>query len=125
MDYVILSNNSCLEDTVSGIVVTHIHGGLTDIYAAIELALQNGHELISSPLPPNVPLIRSPIRSVILRKAERKYDASGLLTLEKAKERSNVLGIREDPGIMKDLAFIDRDHLLRAISQLGELEGGR
>jgi hypothetical protein len=91
------------------------------MYAAIGEHLQNGYALVSSPLPANVPLIRSPVRSVILEKAQRKYDAQGLIILEKAKERSAVLGVVDDPRTRVDLEFIDRDQLLRAIAQLAEL----
>lgn len=121
MSYVIFSNNPCLEDNVSGIRVHHVQGGIGEIHDALAHALQNGHELVSSPLPPNVPLIRSPFRSVILRETKRKYDASGIIALEKARERASVLGVNEDERVMKDLGFIDRDHLLRAIGQMREL----
>lgn len=132
MEFVILSNNASLEEKTGGIEVRRIDGSLNDFYAALESALQNGYRLVTAILPPNVPLIRSPVRSVILAKAGRKYDAAGLLALEKARERSVTLGVRDNERIRKDLEYIDRDHLLAAIGQLGELaalikleEGGR
>lgn len=121
MEYIILSNNSRLENNVAGLPVRRIAGGLPEFYAAAAEALQNNHELVSSLIPPNVPLIRSPVRSVIMRRTERQYDAQGLLSLEKAKERTLALGVNEAERIRKDLEFIDRDHLLRAIAQLKEL----
>lgn len=123
MDFIILSNNSSLGDAIDGIPVRHVAGDTQEVYDAIGHELENGHELISSPLPPNVPMIRSPVRSVILRETARKYDARGILTLEKARERNRILGVENVERFRKDQEFIDRDHLLRAIAQLRELSG--
>lgn len=120
MEYRILSNNGSLGNTLCGMAVTRVTGGLEAIYEAIGEALQNGFSLVSAPLPANVPLIRSPVRSVIVQKSLRKYDAAGLITLEKAKERSAVLGTIDDPLTRADLEFIDKDQLLRGIAQLEE-----
>lgn len=124
MQYVILSNNSTLADMVCGIPVEHVDSGLPEFHAALSNALLNNHKLVSAPLPPNVPLIRSPVRSVILQKSDRKYDAQGLIALEKAMERSKALGLNEDDRVRKDLEFIDKDHLLHALEQLREMEQG-
>lgn len=123
MDLIILSNNSSLEDTVSGIPVCRVEGDCLAVYDAVGRALENGHELVSSPLPPNVPMIRSPVRSVILRKTRRKYDARGILILENARERNRILGVESVERFRKDQEYIDRDHLSRAIAQLGALTG--
>lgn len=122
MKYVILSNNSAIETGFHGFTVERVVGGLESMYEALSDRLQNGYALVSSPLPANVPLIRSPIRSIILEKSSRRYDAQGLLTLEKAKERTAVLGVVDDTRTRGDLEFIDKDQLLRAIAQLAELE---
>lgn len=117
----IISNNGSLENQLSGISVRYIGAPLDEIYTSISNALQNHYELLTSPLPPNVPMIRSPVRSVILGRTERKYDSHGLLLLEKAKERTNALGINDAPHLRKDQEFLDRDHLLRAIMHLKEI----
>lgn len=122
MGFLVLSNNPALEEQISGIPVRQVEGGLEQIYEAIEDALQHGFELVSSPIPPNVPLIRSPYRSVILREMDRKYDVQGILVLEKARERSLALGTRTEERIMEDLRFLNKDHILRAIAELRELE---
>ena len=122
MEYVILTNNSSIEPKIPGFAITRVPGNLEAMYAAVSDHLQNGHALVSSPLPANVPLIRSPIRSIILEKASRRYDAQGLIVLEKAKERTAVLGVVDDARTRADLEFIDKDQLRRAISQLAELE---
>lgn len=123
MELVIISNNASLGNVFEEIPVRPVGGSADAVYDAIGVALENGYELVSSPLPPNVPMIRSPVRSVILRKIQRKYDAPGILTLEKARERNRVLGIENIERFRKDQEYIDRDHLLRAISQLKELGG--
>ena len=122
MEYLILSNNSSLGPEEHGLAVKHVPGSVETMYEAISEHLQNGYALVSSPLPANVPLIRSPVRSVILRKSDRRYDAQGLLTLEKARNRTDVLGIADDQRTRADLEFIDKDQLARAVAQLKEFD---
>ena len=122
MKYLILSNNSSLGPEEHGLAVKHVPGDVGAMYDAISDHLQNGYVLVSSPLPANVPLIRSPVRSVILGKSARRYDAHGLLTLEKARGRTDVLGVADDSRTRSDLEFIDKDQLARAVAQLKELD---
>ena len=121
MEYLILTNNSSLGAEAHSLPVKHVPGGIEAMYDAVGEHLQNGYSLISSPLPANVPLIRSPVRSIILGKAARRYDARGLLTLEKARDRTRVLGVNTDERTRADLEFIDKDQLARAVAQLQEL----
>ena len=121
MEYVILTNNGSIEADFHGLAVTRVSGGLDAIYESVSDHLQNGYALVSSPLPANVPLIRSPIRSVILQKSQRRFDAQGLLLLDKAKGRTEVLGVVDDTRTRADLEFIDKDQLSRAIRQLTEI----
>ncbi len=121
MEYIILSNNSSLGAEAHGLAVKRVTGDLQAMYDTVSEHLQNGYTLVSSPLPANVPLIRSPVRSVILGKAARRYDAQGLLTLEKARDRTGVLGVVDDERTRADLEFIDKDQLARAVAQLKDL----
>ncbi len=121
MEYVILTNNSSIGPNTHSLEVKHISGGVEAMYDAVGEHLQSGYELVSSPLPANVPLIRSPIRSIILCKASRQYDAQGLIVLEKARDRTKVLGVIDDHRTRGDLEFIDKDQLARAVAQLNEL----
>ena len=125
MEYVILTNNSSIGSELPGFDIVRVSGGLTAIYQALCDHLQNGHEIISVPLPPNVPLIRSPIRSVILRKTKRKYDSHGLIAVEKARERTAILDVIDNENTRQHIEFIDKSRLDRAISQLAELDGER
>lgn len=142
MQYFILSNNTALPPTLppalpsarastqtpeqapeqtENMPVRRVAGGIDDFYTALGTLLQNNCELISAPLPPNVPLIRSPVRSVIVRMSRRKYDTEGLLLLEKAQERSAALGVAPANRLLRDLERIDKDHICRAIRQLREV----
>ncbi|QJT07554.1 GrdX family protein [Oceanidesulfovibrio marinus] len=123
MEYVILTNNGSIIGTdLQDFAVIHVPGGIEAIYEAISDHLQNGYALVSSPLPANVPLIRSPIRSVILEKNSRKYDAQGLITLEKAKARTAIVGVHDTGRTRFDLECINKDQLLLAIRQLKEFD---
>ncbi|MDR1920890.1 MAG: GrdX family protein [Candidatus Adiutrix sp.] len=89
--------------------------------AALEL-VQAGWRLVSAPLPPNVPLIRAPYRSLILEKGRGRYDAEGIKMLEKAREKLQSLGSSALSGrVARDAAFIDRQLLLKAIQEVRAL----
>ena len=121
-EYLVVSNNTGLQPDFDGrFAVRKVSGGVEDMYDAISELLQSGYALISSPLPANVPLIRSPVRSVILQKAARRFDAQGLLALEKARDRTAVLGVSDDERTRGDLEMIDKNQLQRAIRQLEEI----
>jgi len=120
MEYLILTNNGSIGQW-PGFAVVRVQGGLDAVYRVLSEHLQNGYELISTPIPANVPLIRSPVRSIILRKTTRKYDARGLIALEKAQERTDVLGIIDEERTRSDLELIDKNQLGRTVRQLTEL----
>ena len=106
-----------------GMVVHRVEGTFLDVLGRLEELLQDGRRLVSAPLPPNIPLMRAPFRSILLEKntASRKYDAEGLNALSKARER--ILAQRKSAGFFsemgteleKDFAVIDREMLFRAL----------
>lgn len=117
--YTIVTNNAkLLADAGLAPALRPVAGGVEAIYDTLSEMLQSGYRLISSPLPANVPLIRSPVRSVIVEKTEKRFDVQGLLALEKARDRTTVLGVNEEPRVRGDLEAIDRDQLFRAMAQL-------
>ena len=118
-DQLLLTNNPLVVQEEGGPTVRQVEGlGLNAVFeAALELVL-SGYKLVSAPLPPNVPLIRAPYRSLILEKNSRQYDAEGIRMLTKAGERARTL---ERPIFneknAQDAAFIDREILHRALSE--------
>jgi hypothetical protein len=101
-----------------------VEGAFSDVLDRAEELLQNGRRLVSAPLPPNVPLMRAPFRSILVEKnSPQKYDVKGLDTLAKARER--VFAQRENAasfsktGAKEDFAAIDREMLLRAFRDVG------
>ena len=120
--YTIVTNNAALlAENGHLFALRPVAGGLETIYETLSEMLQNGYRLISSPLPANVPLIRSPVRSIIVEKSENRFDVQGLLALERARERTSVLGVNDDARVRNDLEVIDRDQLFRAMAQLEEI----
>lgn len=118
----IVTNNPRLTaDIAAGLGVVFVHsvqGSQLDVIDRAEALLQEGRRLVSAPLPPNIPLMRAPYRSLLLAKAERRYDVEGLRALEKARERLALQrSIDEDagPGRSEDFAMIDEDLLRRAL----------
>ena len=98
--------------------IHRVEGSPLDVIDRAEALLQEGRRLISAPLPPNIPLMRAPYRSLLVARSERKYDVEGLRALEKARERLTLQrSIDEDagPGRNEDFALIDEDLLLRAL----------
>lgn len=86
---------------------------------ALEL-VQSGYRLVSTPLPPNVPLIRAPYRSLLLERHNCQYDAQGIMALEKAGQTAAALGTATyGEGPARDSAFIDREILRRTFRECG------
>ena len=84
----IVTNNPWIERNAAvPCEITLVEG---DPFAALDKAeelLQQGWKLVSAPLPPNVPIMRGPYRSLVIEKNDRQYDKEGLIALHKARER--------------------------------------
>ncbi|MDR1649101.1 MAG: GrdX family protein [Synergistaceae bacterium] len=117
----VVSNNPLVDaefGVIHGAAIHAVAGTFPDVLDRTEELLQNGRRLVSAPLPPNVPLMRAPFRSVLIEKnTSRKYDTEGLNALAKARER--VQTQRKNgkllSGTDEDFAAIDREMLLRAL----------
>ena len=68
-----------------GVHVRFVPGTPLDVFDEAALLLQQGYRLVSAPLPPNIPMMRAPWRSLLVERADRQYDVPGLLALEKAR----------------------------------------
>ena len=71
---------------------------------------------VSAPLPPNVPIMRGPYRSLVIEKNDRQYDKEGLIALHKARERYIIE--RNHPNLPtpgEDFGIIDRQMLQRSL----------
>jgi len=95
-----------------------------DVYDAIEILLQKHFVLITMPLPANVPIIRSPVRTVVLEKSVTRVDGEGLVLIGNARERTMTLckGYEQRTTDVKDLRMIDLDQIKRAFMQIEELQ---
>ena len=124
----LLTNNPLVLDDPGGLPVRPVaESGLRAVIdAALEL-VQSGYRLISTPLPPNVPLIRAPYRTLLLERHERQYDAQSILALEKAGQTADKLGASTyGDGPALDSAFIDRELLQRTFRECEiEIDAGR
>ena len=72
---------------IAGRDVRHVEGSPLDVLEAVERLLQSGYSLVSAPLPPNIPLMRAPYRSLLLERSSRRYDVEGLRSIAAARER--------------------------------------
>lgn len=81
-----------------------------------EELLQNGWKLVSAPLPPNVPIMRGPYRSLVVEKNDRQFDKEGLLAIEKARRRYEIeRNYPHLPEPSEDFGIIDRQMLQRML----------
>ena len=98
--------------------VVSVEGSPVDVLNRTEELLQRGYRLISAPLPPNIPLMRAPYRSLLLERVGRRYDAPGLIALAKARERmetQRAIDASAGPGTDGDFALIDEELLCRTL----------
>lgn len=119
---IILTNNPLVAENEGGspeIRRVSAPGLEAVLLSALEMT-QAGYKLISAPLPPNVPLIRAPCRSLLLSVNSRQYDAEGIMALEKALEKVRLLNHNRPPAgaeQSRDAAFIDRELLRKALGE--------
>lgn len=116
-EILIVSNNPWIE---KGPAEPHdidlVEGTPMEVLDRVEELLQQGWMLVSTPLPPNIPIMRGPYRSLVIEKNDRQYDAQGLLALSKARERYRTERENKnlpEPG--EDFGIIDRQMLLRTL----------
>lgn len=113
----IVTNNPWIE---KGPAVPHeiilIDGTPLDTLDKTEELLQQGWKLVSAPLPPNVPIMRGPYRSLIVAKNDCQYDKEGLVALAKARERYKMERKGHSlPAPGEDFGVIDRQMLHRSL----------
>lgn len=119
MAYRIVTNNPLVFEAYStGFAVDFVKGDAAEVFEAIENALVNGWKLLTTPLPPNVPLIRSAIRTVVLQSSPERYDVPGLHCLAQARERTETLAKAHRPSQRRDLEHIDWTFAQRAMLEL-------
>ena len=115
----IVTNNPAIstnEDMPHGIIF--VEGSPVDVLDKTEELVQQHWSLLSTPLPPNIPIMRGPYRSLVIKEADEQYDTKGLLALDKA--RTRYVMEREfrtmDPNA--DFGEIDRTMLYRTLRDI-------
>ena len=98
--------------------IIFVEGSPVDVLDKAEELIQQHWSLLSTPLPPNIPIMRGPYRSLVIKEADEQYDTKGLLTLDKA--RTRYVMEREfrtmDPNA--DFGEIDRTMLYRTLRDI-------
>ena len=98
--------------------VVSVEGDPIDVLDRTEELLQHGWRLLSAPLPPNVPIMRGPYRSLVIEESDRQYDKAGMIAIEKARERYLIERKRNCQEPQEDFALIDRQMLQRALRDI-------
>lgn len=120
MAYRIITNNTVVRQRLAQkYSVDFVEGDAVQVFDSLEQCLQTGWKLLTVPLPPNVPLIRSPIRTLVLQSHGQSYDVPGLQCLAKARERTQTLDKPHRPEQRGDLEHIDFTFVQRALLELG------
>jgi hypothetical protein len=87
-----------------------------DVLDMAEAMLQDGWKLVSAPLPPNIPMMRAPYRSLLLERNKRRYDSAGILSIAAARERFTAQRTgKKVSAASEDFAAIDVTFLERAL----------
>ena len=77
---------------------------------------------LSTPLPPNIPIMRGPYRSLVIAENDSQYDTLGLIALGKARDRyimerkHSSMDPSMKPG--EDFATIDSTMLTRTLRDI-------
>lgn len=123
MIHIVTNNPDVQRDAEIPHDVIFVDGTPIDVLTKTEELLQANKKLVSAPLPPNVPIMRGPYRSLVVENSQSQYDAAGILAVEKAKERYFMeRSGRRCPGPSPDFGAIDRTMLLRALRDYSVLK---
>lgn len=120
MQLLALTNNPAVRDSEKiSCEVLFLNGSPLDVLNRAEELLQRNARLLSAPLPPNVPTMRGPYRTIFLEKnCSKQYDAAGLISVAKARKRyeaaRKVAVYEEDP----DFADIDLSFAIRVLRDI-------
>lgn len=120
----IVTNNGWIK---TGAAVPHeitlVEGTPLAVLDKAEELLQEGWKLVSAPLPPNVPMMRGPYRSLVIEKNDRQYDKDGLLAIDKARDRYRMEREHHNlPEPSEDFGVIDRQMLQRMLRDVMIIE---
>ena len=119
---VVLTNNRRVaerfDDGAEGISrVEIVDGSPLAVLARALVLLQENHRLISAPLPPNIPIMRAPFRSLLLETSDAKYDVAGIEAVERARKTmakqraiaaTNVGGEKDEDFVRIDETYLER-----------------
>ena len=84
----IVTNNPSIEVTAEmPHEVIFVEGSPIDVLDKTEELIQQHYKLLSTPLPPNIPIMRGPYRSLVIAENDSQYDTLGLIALGKARDR--------------------------------------
>ena len=113
---IVTNNPYLIQDEEMPLEVHYTEGTPLDVLDEIEMLLQQGFRLLSAPLPPNVPLMRAPYRSLILAVSDLRYDIDGIEAIRKAKARLDIERTMRVAPKASDFAELDRIMLLQELS---------
>lgn len=102
--------------------VVHVEGSPIDVLDRTEELLQENWKLRSAPLPPNLPLMRGPYRSLVIEESEKQYDSVGIIAIEKARTRYVMERQKFCHPEGPDFAAIDRTMLQRTLRDISLLD---
>ena len=101
--------------------IIKVEGSPLDVLDKTEELLQSNWRLLSAPLPPNVPIMRGPYRSLVIEDSERQYDTAGLIALDKARKRYEIERRHHCFAQGSDHAVIDRKMLMKTLMDISYL----
>lgn|GEM_PF-264035 len=122
--FVVVTNNGAVRAAYGGVLaVEYVDGTPLDALGRASLLLRRRCRLLSAPLPPNVPLMRAPFRSLLLEEtANGEGDPDGIYAIEKARETmraQRAISVRRGlaDSAEADFAALDADWLARALRE--------
>jgi len=118
---VFLTNNPLVRDSYSDRSEYFEITSLSLLEKGMEYVLP-GWRLVLAPLPPNAALIKSPYRTLVIkREKSENLSAKDVMLLEKAIQKTSDLGTREvsekNKSLREDYAYMDLDHLRNALGE--------
>ncbi|MEG1837312.1 MAG: GrdX family protein [Synergistaceae bacterium] len=119
----IVTNNPIIKENAEfAHEIIFVKGSPIDVLNKSEELLQQNWKMRSTPLPPNIPIMRAPYRSLVIQESDKQYDSLGILAVSKARERyirERQFAVREESN---DFAIIDNTMLKRTLRDISLID---
>lgn len=117
MTYLLVTNN---DEIQSDYDIHWVDGSFEDVIKETHKLMEEGHELLVSPLPASIRMFYSPVRTMVLTKEKKGPSKSTLQLIEDALGQYKAVLVNKDPDYrnLEDYKYMDKKLFNHAMAEL-------